>query len=271
MTLPPPSEDEPFRLRLHRQLDLNAWTRPGISPLNGLLVTAVLVSVVVAALMTEPSLDTVHGLLKIALGVLAAVFTLEFAARWWTRWEDPAWRERRLGPWGYGLSTIALVDLVALIGVWSEVILSAGIGWAVMLRVLRLLRVFTLDNHSQLGRAAHELAAAVRDRRLELGVAFSMALGLLMFFSVAMFLAEGEAQPEIFGSIPRTAWWAVVTMTTVGYGDAYPTTWLGKVIGAGAALSSIALIAVPAGIMASAFSDAVQRVRSHERREGRRP
>lgn len=266
----PPPEQETLRARLHRQLDMNSWLRPGISPLNALIALSVFGSIVVAALMTEPSLDPLNVILRPILAVFAALFTAEYALRWWTRWEEDAWRDGVFGPWGYGLTVFAIVDLMALIGVWMEVIFNVGIGWAVMLRMLRLMRIFTLDQHSQLGRAAHELASAIRARYLELGVALSLATALLLFFSVSIYLAERHAQPDIFGSIPRATWWALVTMTTVGYGDAVPSTGIGKLIGGFAALSSIALIAVPAGIMASAFSDAVQNVRSRDRLERRR-
>ncbi|MEM1313375.1 MAG: ion transporter [Pseudomonadota bacterium] len=266
----PPVEGETLRARAFRQLDMNAWTRPGISPLNGMIVLSIVGSIVAAALMTEPSLDPLNLVLRPVLAGFALLFTAEYVLRWWTRWEDPEWRRGPLGPWAYGLTTFAIVDLFALVGVWLEVLGNVGIGWAVMLRVMRLARIFTLDRHTQLGRAAHELATAIRARSLELGIAITMAGALLMFFSVAMYLAERHAQPEIFGSIPRAVWWAVVTMTTVGYGDAYPVTGVGKIIATFAAFSSIGLIAVPAGIMAAAFSDAVQKVRTRDHHERRR-
>lgn len=74
-------------------------------------------------------------------------------------------------------------------------------------------------------------------------------------------MIEGEGQPELFGSIPRAMWWSIATLTTVGYGDAYPITALGKLLAGFTALTGIGLIAMPTGILASAFSDALQRQR----------
>ncbi len=79
-----------------------------------------------------------------------------------------------------------------------------------------------------------------------------------------LFWAEGTVQPDAFGSIPRAMWWAMATLTTVGYGDVYPITALGKVLAAVVAVTAIAIVAMPTGIMAAAFSDAFQELREEE-------
>jgi voltage-gated potassium channel len=79
--------------------------------------------------------------------------------------------------------------------------------------------------------------------------------------ATALYLVEGPVQPEQFGSIPRALWWAVATLTTIGYGDVYPVTALGKLLAGVTAITSIGLVAMPTGILAAAFSDAMQRRR----------
>lgn len=86
----------------------------------------------------------------------------------------------------------------------------------------------------------------------------------ILIAATALYLVEGPVQPEAFGSIPRAAWWAVATLTTIGYGDIYPITPLGRILGALAAIASIGLVALPAGILAAAFSDAMKARRSSE-------
>jgi voltage-gated potassium channel len=94
-----------------------------------------------------------------------------------------------------------------------------------------------------------------------------LATFILVFSATAMYLLEGENDPQTFGSIPRALWWSVCTLTTVGYGDIYPHTVLGKICGGLTSIAGIGLIAMPTGILAAAFSDAFQRTRSLQRRE----
>jgi voltage-gated potassium channel len=85
---------------------------------------------------------------------------------------------------------------------------------------------------------------------------------LLLISSTFLYLVEGDAQPEAFGSIPRAMWWSIATLTTVGYGDVIPVTALGRVFSGVTAIIGIGLIAMPTGILAAAFSDGLERRRN---------
>jgi len=102
------------------------------------------------------------------------------------------------------------------------------------------------------------------ERRYDLFVTGALAMVLLLGGATALHWAEGSVQPDAFGSIPRSMWWSIITLTTVGYGDVSPITPLGKVLAAMVALGGIGLVAMPTGIIAAAFSDAMQRVRERE-------
>ena len=86
---------------------------------------------------------------------------------------------------------------------------------------------------------------------------------MLIVGATLLYVVERDVQPEAFGSIPRAMWWAIATLTTVGYGDVYPATTLGKFLAGLVALSGIGLVAMPAGILASALSTAYQERKAH--------
>jgi voltage-gated potassium channel len=108
------------------------------------------------------------------------------------------------------------------------------------------------------------ISDAVRSRRYELGVSLLAAGAVLLASAVMLYLVEGQVQPDAYGSIPRALWWSIVTLTTVGYGDVYPVTLAGRMLGGLTALAGIGLIAMPTGILAAAFSDAFQKRRARE-------
>lgn len=245
------------RRRLYSALDPRA--RPtGLSPLNLVLAILILLATGVAIAETEPTLLPNYGRAfawaELLLGVL---FAFEYAVRLWTAPErNPgvaAWRERlRLL-----ISPAALIDLVAVL---ASLVMAGGSS-ALLLRLVRLGRILRLAKLGRMSRAMGHLLEALTSRRDELLLSLFAGLLLMLVSATALYLAEGAIQPDKFGSIPRALWWSVATMTTIGYGDVYPITPLGKLLASIAAISSIGLIAMPTGILAAAFSDAVQRHR----------
>jgi len=103
------------------------------------------------------------------------------------------------------------------------------------------------------------LISVIWDQRRSFGAAFFLLFIALIIVSSGMYLVEKDVQPEKFGSIPQSMWWALVTLTTVGYGDVYPITPLGKMFGSISIILGIGTVALPAGIMASAFTEFTRR------------
>ena len=248
-----------LRARLYGALD-PTQRRRGLSLLNGLIVAAILVSVVVAVLDTEQPLAQRYAAAFLAADVvLTVIFASEYLLRLWTAPENPRYR----GPLGrlrWAVTPSALLDLAAL----APALIYAGATPAYLFRLLRLARILRLAKLGRFSQAWNEIVTAVQSRRDELVLTFVAALGLMLVAATLLHLVEGSSQPEQFGSIPRALWWAVVTLTTIGYGDVYPHSVLGKMLASLTAFCGIGLIAAPTGILASAFSEAAQRRRARE-------
>jgi voltage-gated potassium channel len=248
------------RQTLWRQLDPEAYERAGLSLANKIIVWTVAFSSLAAVFETEP---TIQDRAPLAFSyfelAIALLFLVEYLCRLWVQGENPKFRGIR-GRLRYALTPAALVDLVSFLP--SLVIpIVPGMSNFMLLRVFRLIRILRLARLGRFSLAMRHLVEAVGERREELLLSLMLATMVLVFSSAAMYLIEGEGNPAAFGSIPRAMWWSVCTLTTVGYGDIYPHTVLGKICGALTSIAGIGLIAMPTGILAASFSNAFQRSR----------
>lgn len=247
-----------FRRALFAQLDPPTWPETGLSPLNALICIAIVLGTATAIIETEPMIAAGHERLfhHLELG-FGCFFLAEYLGRLWTIVEEdptePHWRRRIR----FILSPSAIVDLIVIAVTFAPFILANG-------QVLRLIRLFRIVRLAKLGRmssAMRHLIDAIASRRLELALTAAIAGFLLVLGATALYWLEGELQPDKFGSIPRSLWWAIITLTTIGYGDVFPITPAGKFIAGLVAICGIGLIAMPTGILAAAFSDAMQKNR----------
>ena len=184
------------------------------------------------------------------------VFSIEYLLRLWVADVDPRYKGAVTGRLRYLLSPMALVDLAAILPFFLPLALTLDLRVLRLLRLFRLFRLFKMTRYVQSLRTFHRVFVAKKE---ELLITALMIVILLVFASSVMYAVETEAQPDKFPSIPETLWWAVVTLTTIGYGDVYPVTPLGKVIGGVIAILGIGLIALPAGILASGFTEELRR------------
>jgi len=255
-----------LRKRLYLELEPDAHEGAGLSRTNLFIVLLVVASFIALALETEPSLSPAwkQGIVLFNYFIIA-IFALEYVVRLWVAGEDPRYRGVS-GRIRYMCSASAIADLIAFLPelLWILLVGTEGEQALMMLRILRLTRLVKIARFMP---AFDILGAALSRSRGQLFTTLAVALVLVYVSAVVLYFIEGVgAQREEFGSIPRAVWWAIATLTTVGYGDVYPETTLGRVAASVIALAGIGVVALPAGVFASAFSDEL-REREDARRE----
>ncbi len=190
-----------------------------------------------------------------------SVFIIEYLLRLWIAPLDPRYSGRIRGRIRYAFTPMALIDLFAILPALLPLF------FVVDLRILRMLRIFRLFRLLKLSRyvtSLDSLGHVLRNKKEELIVTTVMIIILLVFASTLMHVVESEAQPDKFPDIPSAMWWGIATLTTVGYGDVFPVTAVGKLLGGTIAFLGIGMFALPAGIIASGFAEEITR---HRRRK----
>lgn len=238
-----------FRKKLFNQINVGTEKKE-FSLIQKIIITLISISCIVVVIESEL---TIYNKNKILFDYLrfffGVIFTIEYLARVYVVAEIKQYRGF-FGRLNYLFSFWAIVDFLAILPFFIS-----GINEGFLIRLFRLLRLLSfarLGKHSEAIRTIIETIASKRD---ELIFSIIIATSLLFISSAFMYLLEGNEQPEAFGSILRSVWWAAAALTTVGYGDVTPVTALGKVFAVISAFSSIGVVALPAGILAGAFSE----------------
>jgi len=239
------------------------WLEPdqpgGINFFSGGIIVLVLVSLISLALETEAvradsALDP--ALLPIVQWVnlvVVWVFAIEFGLRFWSEGENPA----HVGVGGrlrFLIQPITIADVLAFLPELIVMLFFHDYSGALFpaFRAFRLFRLFKLARYVP---AFAIVGAAVQRSYAPLMASLAVAAAQLYIAAMMLYFIEGDTKPEAFGSIARAMWWAIVTLTTVGYGDVYPETTWGRVAAGIVALAGIGIVALPTGILASAFAE----------------
>ena len=233
------------------------------------LIVVILANMAAVVLESFAGLYTRYQPWFLALEVVSvALFTMEFALRLWTcDFLRP--QRSRVGAVGrFLVSPIGLIDLLAILPFYLPFLIPVDLRVVRMLRLVRFLRLLKLTRYT---RSVVTMVTVVRERRHELLVAVFLTALLLVVASTLMYYLESKVQPEAFPNIVASLWWAVATLTTIGYGDVFPVTGIGRLLSGIIAVLGIGLVALPTAIISSGFVEALARNRSGaggtERRE----
>lgn len=245
-----------IRYKIYILLEVNPAKYLPSKILNIFLIILIVANVFAFAMGTVDSLATKHGTFFEWFNIFSVtIFTIEYLARIWCLVEYP--HLKHVSPLkariGYMFRPIAFIDLLAILPFYLGNIFGIDLRG---LRILRLLRILKLARYSP---AIETLGRAVYNERRALWGTLIIMICLILFSSTLMYLIEQDVQPEKFGSIPMAAWWAVSTLTTVGYGDAVPITAAGKLVGGVFMMLGLGMFALPIGILATGFSQEANR------------
>lgn len=225
----------------------------------------ILLSVASVFIVTlDLSADVRHVLVGFE-AVASITFTVEYALRIWTAPELDPGRSPLHARLRYVVSGMAIIDLLAILPFWLPMMLPGSMLGMRAFRLVRLLRIFKLNRYFD---ALTMVGCVVRDKRRELvGSIFFVAI-LMLVSSLFVYAVEHDAQPEAFRNAFSGLWWAVATLTTVGYGDIYPVTAVGRILGAVIALLGIGMVAIPTSILSSGFLEYMAKKREASKAAG---
>lgn len=228
--------------------------------LNIGMVVLIALNVLAVILETEKSIYEPYIALFYWFEIFSvAVFSLEYISRLWAVTLDPKYHHPILGRLRFAIRPMILIDLFSVLPFYLQLVI---IGMPMVdLRFIRAVRLFRFFRLIKIGRYSHSfnrLASVIQKKKEELVITLFAGIVILVIASSLMYFLEHDAQPDVFSSIPSSLWWGVVTLTTVGYGDIYPKTVLGKVLSSIISLLGIGLFALPAGIIASGFASEIQ-------------
>ena len=190
-----------------------------------------------------------------------AMFSIEYLLRVWSCTADSQWTGALRGRVRYIFTPMALVDLLSVLPFYIPLL---GIDLRVM-RAFRLFRILRLVKVGRYSSAMQMIVRVLKNKRGELTATMMLVSVLLLVSSSLLYYAERNAQPEVFSSIPAAMWWAIATITTVGYGDMYPITGMGRVLGSVSAIAGIAMFALPTAILGAGFVEEFERALQRER------
>lgn len=231
---------------LHRPSPGTRFARP----VSVFLASLIVVNCLALSIETVPSIYVGHsGLFQWLEVASTGIFVVEYLLRLWVCVEQPQFADPVWGRLRYAVSALPILDLLAILAFFAPVDLR-------FLRIFRLTRMLRVLHLEAFNRSMQAILDAIARRRHLLYVAVAMMATAVYCTAILLYTVEHAAQPTKFSSIPETVWWAVVTLTTIGYGDIAPITPAGKALTSVIAIFGIGIFALPTAILTAAILDA---------------
>ncbi len=248
--------------KIHSLLHPDAGPGKWDKVFNGFIIILIILNVAAVMLETVASIHKPYAaFFRIFDMVSVIIFTIEYILRVWSSNHDPRYAHSFHGRVRYIFSWEALIDLLAILPFYVHVVVGLDLRVLRMLRLLRFLRLYRLTAYMKSARMVKNVFIT---RANDLKLSLVIILTLIIVASCMVYFAEHHAQPQIFSSIPATLWWAIITVTSVGYGDMVPVTLTGKTLAGIISLLGLAVYALPAGIITAGFLDEGRKARKQK-------
>ena len=248
------NKDRTFRQQIYSMLNEDAYSGEIQHIIDVALVGLIFFSVV--AVVME-SVEEIHAVMEFEFHYFdrfsVFVFSAEYLLRVFTAVENPKTPRPVLGRLRYMVGPTQIIDLLSVLPFYLTLFIQIDLRF---LRVMRLLRILKLTRYST---AMTTVIEVITEELPSLGAALFVLMLITIFSASVMYLVEHEAQPDKFTSIPMAMYWAIITLTSIGYGDLYPVTPLGQFLTMIMACVGLGMIALPTGILATGFNEKLRK------------
>ncbi|NQY93422.1 MAG: ion transporter [Campylobacteraceae bacterium] len=227
---------------------------------QALIFSNIIISIIVMFLETEKDFSTYFPIFAIINKINVALFTLEYVLRLYSITHQT--NKRRIK---YALSPYMLIDLIAILPFYLS-LFNMDFGFLRALRIIRIFKLFRLTKFAQFDNLISEI---IKEKKEEFIFIFVALMILVLTITPLVYFAEKDAQPEVFSSMGTTMWWAIITFTTVGYGDMFPITTIGRILTSFVSFLGIAFYAIPGSIFTSALLEKInekKRLKNNEKK-----
>jgi len=246
-----------MRKRVYEILEIGSPEDLSSRVFDSVIISLIILNVIAVILETIESLSfRFFHLFKIFEIFSIIIFTIEYVLRVWSCATNSKYKHPIFGRTKFIITPLAIIDLIAILPFYLPMLISIDLRFIRALRLTRIFRLFKLARYSE---AIKLFGKVIKNKKEELYITAFVIFILLIISSSLLYCVECEAQPNVFSSIPAAMWWGVSTLTTVGYGDIYPITPLGKILGAVISLLGIGLFALPAGLLSAGFIEEIRK------------
>jgi voltage-gated potassium channel len=230
--------------------------------INIFIITLIITNIIAVILETVKDIhDKYETFFRYFDMISVYIFTLEYALRLWSCVHDPHYKGSIKGRLKYMMSPGAIIDLLAFLPFYIHVMVGLDLRVLRILRLIRFLRLFRLTAYTQ---SAQLIYNVLKSRFNDLMLSFILSFFLVIIAACLVYFAEHGNNPE-YSSIPASIWWAIVSLTTTGYGDMTPITVWGKIFASVVLMAGVALLALPAGIITTGFLEESRMNKKHKK------